>query len=166
MSVAKFRGSEAVQLVRTFSAFSKHSSSVSEHLHWLFRWKCQMWDKSICTLRFDLYSYICFYTFTHLNVLIQNVFTHSDMVIHSYNKCDPNFIPYTCRCHLSHCSYWNTSQLSSLCDWSSCHPCPNMNPLSKSLRSFPLAILIQNQNQLLLLSIVIHATEHDSMLIA
>lgn len=30
------------------------------------------------------------------------------------------------RCHFSHCCYW--SQLRSLCDWSSCHPCPNNKP--------------------------------------
>lgn len=41
---------------------------------------------------------------------------------------------------------------------------PTMNPLSKSLRLFPLVRLSQIQNQLSLLNIFKHATEHDQML--
>lgn len=55
-------------------------------------------------------------------------------------------------------SYWNTSQLSRL--WLTAQ---TMKPLSKSLRYFPLAMLISNQ--LGLLSIFIHAT-YDWMLVA
>lgn len=55
-------------------------------------------------------------------------------------------------------SYWNTSQLSRL--WLTAQ---TMKPLSKSLRYFPLAMLISNQ--LGLLSIFIHAT-YDRMLVA
>ena len=51
-----------------------------------------------------------------------------------------------CRCHFR--------QLSSLCDWSSCHPWPNNElslSFSTSLRSFPHVIFKQNQIQLGLL---------------
>lgn len=35
------------------------------------------------------------------------------------------------RCHFSCWSYWNTRHLSILCDWSSCHRCPNHEPSFK-----------------------------------
>lgn len=68
-----------------------------------------------------------------------------------------------CRCHFNHCSYWNSGTLSSLCDWSFCDK--TLSPLSKLFRSFPLAILTQNQNQLGLLSIFINAIDHDCRII-
>lgn len=56
-------------------------------------------------------------------------------------------------------------RLNSLCDWSSCHLCPN-NELSYKVTLFFFSpILIQYQYQRGLL-IFVHATEHDWMLTA
>ena len=52
--------------------------------------------KCICSdVFFFTYSniWIHFYTFTHLNVFMKNVFTHSDMVIHSYKYLWSYFEP-------------------------------------------------------------------------
>lgn len=79
---------------------------------------------------------------------------------------DPIYM-YWCLSHRFKCTwhFQNTSWLHNHCDWRSAVYPPTMNPLWELLRSIPRAILIENCNQLGLLSIFIHVREHDLLLL-